>query len=171
MFYYWIVQKLDICTITKYKLLSRWDHPLKTSANFHYFWPIPLSVGSFLLLSVGKFDKKFDPSPLKIANVLKGWSLCKYQRPLFISQKLQLPLCSISKIIPVSKALAKVTAICYCFRRSLHHLQVWKWRHLRRQLCHEILAKIKQIPISGQGAAMPAARCSTSSITRWRNYP
>ena len=33
------------------------DHPFKTSTNFHNFWPLPTSVGSFLLLSVGKFGK------------------------------------------------------------------------------------------------------------------
>ena len=28
------------------------DHPFKMSANFHYFWPLPPSISSFLLLSV-----------------------------------------------------------------------------------------------------------------------
>ena len=36
---------------------------------------LSLKVGSFLLLSDGKFGKHFDPSPLKNAHVLNGWSL------------------------------------------------------------------------------------------------
>ena len=47
------------------------DHPFKTSANYSQFLP-PASptVGSFLLLSVGKFGKFLTPSPLKNADVL-----------------------------------------------------------------------------------------------------
>ena len=33
------------------------DHPFKTSGNFHYFWPLPPSVASFLLPSVSKLDR------------------------------------------------------------------------------------------------------------------
>ena len=40
------------------------DHPLKTSANVHDFWPLPPNVGSFLLLlSVCKFGQFLIPSP------------------------------------------------------------------------------------------------------------
>ena len=49
------------------------DHPLKTSAIFHDFWPLPPPVGSFLLLSVGKFEEFLTPPPY--ADVLNGWSL------------------------------------------------------------------------------------------------
>ena len=51
------------------------DHPFKTSANFSHFWPLPLTVGSFLLLSVGQFGKFLTPPPLKNADILNGWSL------------------------------------------------------------------------------------------------
>ena len=48
----------------KNKPFRFWDHPLRTSANFHYFLPLPLSVGSFLLLT------NFWPlPPLQIANI------------------------------------------------------------------------------------------------------
>ena len=53
-----------------------WDHPFKTSANFHNFWPLP-PVGSFLLLIVGIFGQFLTPPPLKDADVLNEWSLCK----------------------------------------------------------------------------------------------
>ena len=33
-------------------LLGQRDHPFKTSAKFHDFWPLPPTVGSFLLLKV-----------------------------------------------------------------------------------------------------------------------
>ena len=36
------------------------DNPLKTLANFYYFWPLLPFVGNFLLLSVGKFDKSLN---------------------------------------------------------------------------------------------------------------
>ena len=51
------------------------DHPFETSANFHDFWPLPSSVGSFLLLFIGKYGKFLTPPPLKNADVLNGWSL------------------------------------------------------------------------------------------------
>ena len=51
------------------------DHPFQTSANFHDFWPLPPSVGSFLLLSVGKFGQFLTPPSLRNADVLNGWSL------------------------------------------------------------------------------------------------
>ena len=46
------------------------DHPFKTSANFHKFGPYPPTVGSFLVLSVGKFGKFLTPPSLIHANVL-----------------------------------------------------------------------------------------------------
>ena len=51
-----------------------WDHPFKTSANFHDFWPLPPSVGIFLLLSVGKFGKFLIPPPKKNTEILNAWS-------------------------------------------------------------------------------------------------
>ena len=42
---------------------------------FKIFDPYPLPVGSFLLLSVGKFDKFLTPPALKNADVLNGWFL------------------------------------------------------------------------------------------------
>ena len=39
------------------------------------FDPYPPTVGSFLLLSVGKFCKFLTPPPLQNENVLNGWSL------------------------------------------------------------------------------------------------
>ena len=51
-----------------------WDHPLRTSANFLDFWPLPPSVGSFFLLSVGKFRQCLTPS-LKNASYKNEWSL------------------------------------------------------------------------------------------------
>ena len=54
------------------------DHPLKTSANFHEFWPLPPNVGSFLLLlSVCKFGQFLIPSPprnVKVLSFKNGWS-------------------------------------------------------------------------------------------------
>ena len=37
--------------------------------------PSPPTVGSFLVLSVGKFGKFLTPPPLEHADVLNGWSL------------------------------------------------------------------------------------------------
>ena len=52
--------------------LGRWQ-------IFLDFWPLPpLTVGSFLLLSVGKFGKFLTPPPLKNADVLNEWSLSKF---------------------------------------------------------------------------------------------
>ena len=51
------------------------DHPFKT-----IFDPYPPSVGSFLLLSVGKFGQFFTPPPLRCADVLNGWSLSTSNR-------------------------------------------------------------------------------------------
>ena len=45
--------------------LSVWDHPFKTSANFHDFWLLPPTVGSFLLLSIGKFGQFLTSPPPK----------------------------------------------------------------------------------------------------------
>ena len=56
-------------------ILQLRDHPLKTSANFHYFWPLPPSGGSFLLLSIDKFDHFLTLPPLQIADVINGWSM------------------------------------------------------------------------------------------------
>ena len=42
---------------------SERDQPFKTSTNFHDFCPLPSSVGSFLLLSVGKFGQFLTPPP------------------------------------------------------------------------------------------------------------
>ena len=40
------------------------DHPFKTSANFHDFWPLPPSLSAFfLLLSVGKIGQFLIPPP------------------------------------------------------------------------------------------------------------
>jgi hypothetical protein len=50
------------------------DNPLKTSANFHNFWPYPPPVSSFFLLSVGKFRQFLTAFPPKKVNVLNGWS-------------------------------------------------------------------------------------------------
>ena len=55
------------------------NRPLKTSANFHDFWPLPPSVGSFFLLSVSKFGKFLTPPSLKNADVLNGWSLISFE--------------------------------------------------------------------------------------------
>ena len=46
----------------------------KTLANFQDFLPLPPPVGSFLLLSAGKFGQFLTPSSLKNADVLNGWS-------------------------------------------------------------------------------------------------
>ena len=51
------------------------DHPLDVGRFFTIFDPYPPTVGSFLLLSVGKFGKFLTPSPLSNADVLNGWSL------------------------------------------------------------------------------------------------
>ena len=48
------------------------DHPFKTSANLPDFLTPP--VGSFLLLSVHKFDKFLTSPPLTNADVLNGWA-------------------------------------------------------------------------------------------------
>ena len=42
---------------------------------FMIFDPYPPTVGSFLLLSIGKFGQFLTPPPLKNADVLNGWSL------------------------------------------------------------------------------------------------
>ena len=48
------------------------DHPFKTSANNHTFLnPTPPTVGSFLVLSVGKFDKFLTPPPPRACRCLK----------------------------------------------------------------------------------------------------
>ena len=39
------------------------------------FDPYPPTVGSFIVLSVGKFGKFLTPPPLRHADVLNGWSL------------------------------------------------------------------------------------------------
>ena len=57
------------------------DHPFKTSANFSRFLT-PTTVGSFLLLSVGKFGKILTPPPL-----LKGCRRLKRGRPTATSTK------------------------------------------------------------------------------------
>ena len=41
----------------------------------HIFDPYPPTVGSFLVLSVGKYGKFLTPPPLEHADVLNGWSL------------------------------------------------------------------------------------------------
>ena len=41
------------------------DHRFKTSSNFHNFYPYTPPVGSFLLLSVGKFGQFVTPPPKK----------------------------------------------------------------------------------------------------------
>ena len=53
------------------------DHPFKTSANFHHFWPLPSSTGSFFTTIRQQFWTIFDPSPLKNADISLGWSLRK----------------------------------------------------------------------------------------------
>jgi hypothetical protein len=42
---------------------------------FTNFRPLPPTVGSFYVLSVGKFGKFLTPPPLRHADVLNGWSL------------------------------------------------------------------------------------------------
>ena len=91
------------------------DHPLKTSAKFHDFWPIPFSVGRFLLLSVGKFGQFLTTSPLRNADVLNGWSLAK-----------------VSWRGKKAEAVADVAVVI--FRRYLSLLQCnnttfWGWLH------------------------------------------
>ena len=51
------------------------DHPFKTSANFYNFWTLPPSVSSFFTTICRQIWPIFDPSPLKNADVLNGWSL------------------------------------------------------------------------------------------------
>ena len=41
----------------------------------HFFDPYPPTVGSFLVLSVGKFRKFLTPPPLEHADLLNWWSL------------------------------------------------------------------------------------------------
>ena len=43
--------------------------------KFHDFWPLPPSVGSFFTTIHWQIWQILDPSPLKNANVLNGWSL------------------------------------------------------------------------------------------------
>ena len=74
-------------------LLGQRDHPFKTSAKFHDFWPLPPPVGSFLLLSIGKFGKFLTPPPLKNAYVLNGWSPTKITQ----DREIALPLSNITK--------------------------------------------------------------------------
>ena len=51
------------------------DYPLRRRQIFKIFDPYPPPVGSFLLLSIGKFGQFLTPPPLKNADVLNGWSL------------------------------------------------------------------------------------------------
>ena len=44
------------------------DHPLKTSANFHDFWPLPPSAGSFFTTIHRQIGQFLIPSPLKEKN-------------------------------------------------------------------------------------------------------
>ena len=53
---------------------SLWDYPFNTSASFYNFWSRLPPIGSFLLLSIGKFDQFLTP-PLKNADVVNGWFL------------------------------------------------------------------------------------------------
>ena len=50
---------------------------LRRRQIFHKFDPYLPTVGSFLVLSVGKFGKFLTPPPLEHADVLNGWSLIK----------------------------------------------------------------------------------------------
>ena len=51
------------------------DHPFQTLAIFYTsLTPYPPTVGTFLVLSVGKFGKFLTPSPLEHADILNGWS-------------------------------------------------------------------------------------------------
>ena len=52
-----------------------WDHPLKTSANFHDFWPLPPSCWQFFTTIRRQISPILDPSPLEYADVFNGWSL------------------------------------------------------------------------------------------------
>ena len=61
------------------------DHPFKTSANFHDFWPLPSAFqqnayeGDFWSLCTVTFWPSVNgntPPPLRHADVLNGWSLC-----------------------------------------------------------------------------------------------
>ena len=74
--------KLDVLGCKSRSLLYKFiicirDHSFKTSANFHDFWPLPPSVGSFLVLSVGKFGKFLTPPPPKTCRRLK-WMVPKF---------------------------------------------------------------------------------------------
>ena len=46
--------------------------------NSQIFDPYPPTVGSFLVLSVGKFGKFLTPPPQEHADVLNGWSLIEW---------------------------------------------------------------------------------------------
>ena len=48
-----------------------WDHQFKRSANYYFFDPYPPTVGSFLVLSVGKIWQIFYPSPPRAYRRLK----------------------------------------------------------------------------------------------------
>ena len=48
---------------------------LRRRQNFPIFDPSTLPIGIFLLLSILQIWPIYDPSPLKNANVLNGWSL------------------------------------------------------------------------------------------------
>ena len=48
-----------------------WDHPFKTSANFHDFWPLPPSVGSFFYYYPSANLANFWPLPPKKCRRLK----------------------------------------------------------------------------------------------------
>ena len=56
-----------------------WDHPFKTSANFH--------VGSFFTTIRQQIWPILDPSPpLEHADVLNGWSLTLHSKPKVVER-------------------------------------------------------------------------------------
>ena len=67
-------------------IFSLGDHSFKTSANFHDFWPLPpyhrhsskmLMKGIFDPYGLGPSAHGDTPPPLRHADVLNEWSLCK----------------------------------------------------------------------------------------------
>ena len=69
------VEILKMLPCDRFKTLMLGTIHLRRRQIFTIFDPYPPTVGSFLVLSVGKFGKFLTPPPLRHADVLNGWSL------------------------------------------------------------------------------------------------
>ena len=65
----------DIIKLDYSSCLRKGTIHLKRRQILRIFLPLPPPVGSFLLLSVGKFGQFLTPPPIRNADVLNGWSL------------------------------------------------------------------------------------------------